>query len=604
MQPRHLKTGLPAGAILLAVALLAAPAASRGQEPAAAPRPDSIPAEADRSPAAAADTLKAPLPTAELPTLPTIGPEYRWRGDEIFSSGALTLLDLLQGLPEVSGMRSGWLLPPEYATVSGGLGRIRILLDDVELDAIDPRQDGLQDLGMVQLWPMEEVAVERGVDELRVHLTSWRAEHTSPVTRVDVATGDYNTDLYRGYFGKRFGRGEVVQVGGQQFSMRDPVFGGTGDRLSLVARAGIARTSWSVDGWFQRTGGIRERLTRLDDFAPLEAQEMNQTVAYARAAWRAPREVGLWAQLVASTQQFTEEVESTGDTEEDEDPPDLSWSRAQYVATLGWRQSGLSLSAIGRMRVYEGESFFSPMVRAGYDSPRFQLAAFAEQRAEDDRTRLDASARVTPVPFLALSGGVAVESYDGGENRLAVRAEGGILLGSLWVVGGVVSAENLPAAGLTPLDPAFVEIGAGDAAGVYAGLRGDIWRNFRIDVTGTRWNRTAGMQLYRPEVDIAGRVEYFNQFLERFPRGNFHLRTGLFGGYTSGVDFPAAIGGNLVPLRTAAAPGLNALLEIRISDAVITVQYRNILGMDYETVPGYLMPRQTIIYGARWSFRN
>src|SRR5690606_31457476 len=192
----------PFGVALLAAGILTVPDVLPAQEPVPAPVPDTIPADTARAPSAAErpaapDTLKAPLPVGEVPTLPTIGPEYRWRGDEIFASGALTLLDLLQGLPEVSGMRSGWLLPPEYATVSGGLGRIRILLDGVELDVIDPRQEGLQDLGMVQLWPLEEVAVERGVDELRVHLTSWRSEHTSPLTRVDVATGDYNTDLYR-----------------------------------------------------------------------------------------------------------------------------------------------------------------------------------------------------------------------------------------------------------------------------------------------------------------------------------------------------------------------------------------------------------------------
>ena len=37
------------------------------------------------------------------------------------------------------------------------------------------------DLATIQIWTLEEVAVERGADELRVYLRSWRVDHTTPV---------------------------------------------------------------------------------------------------------------------------------------------------------------------------------------------------------------------------------------------------------------------------------------------------------------------------------------------------------------------------------------------------------------------------------------
>jgi hypothetical protein len=604
-------TGAFSGAVsgVAVVALLLTTAAAAAQEPEPAARPDTVAADRtaasqpSRPDSVRGDTLKSPLPVGEIPALPAIGPEYRWRGDEILSSGALTLLDLLDQLPEISGYRAGWLLPPEYATVAGSFRGVRVFLDGVELDALDPRQDGLHDLGMIQLWSLEEVAVERGVDELRVHLRSWREEHTSPRTRVDVATGDYNTNLYRGYFGKRFGHGEVLQFGGQQFSTRDPVFGGDGDRLSLVGRAGVARPRWSLDGWIQRTGGFRATLNRLNDMSPLAALEHVHTVAYARAAWRAPDEVGLWMQAVASTQSF--EIESPdGSGTGGEAPVDTVRSRAQYVASAGWRGSGFSLSATGRMRVYEGEQTISPSARAGYESPVLSLSAFAERRDDDESLRMDATARFSPLPFLAVSGAVSSEKPKSGSARMAIRGEGGIRLNALWLLGGVILTEDRPTGVPAALDDEFLPALTGDAAGVYVGLRGPVWGGFSLDVTATRWNKTGDAYVYRPEFDVGGRLQYFNQWLSKFPRGNFHVNAALFGSYSSETGFPISIGGTPVLLRTVSAPSLNALLELRISDAYITLQYRNAIGVDYETVPGYLMPRPAILYGVRWTFRN
>ena len=55
---------------------------------------------------------------------------------------------------------------------------------------------------------------------------------------------------------------------------------------------------------------------------------------------------------------------------------------------------------------------------------------------------------------------------------------------------------------------------------------------------------------------------------------------------------------------TEASHVLHALVEIRLLRAVVTYNLRNALGLDYEQVPGYAMPRALGTYGVRWEFWN
>ncbi len=45
-------------------------------------------------------------------------------------------------------------------------------------------------------------------------------------------------------------------------------------------------------------------------------------------------------------------------------------------------------------------------------------------------------------------------------------------------------------------------------------------------------------------------------------------------------------------------------LEIRIERAVLSYRFTNALGEKYNQVPGFLMPRQSSVYGMRWYFWN
>ncbi|HVE79033.1 MAG TPA: Plug domain-containing protein, partial [Gemmatimonadaceae bacterium] len=185
------------------------------------------------------DTIKAPLARAERPPVADIAREYRWDRAALFANGHVTLADLLEEIPGVTGLRSGWLNSPMIGAYLGDIARVRLFYDGVELPPLDPSFGGASDLGRVPVWSLEDVTVERGADELRVHMRTWRTQRTTSNTRTDVMTGDEDTNLYRGFFAKRFRRGEALQVGAQQYGTTAPRSGdGGGDALSLLARVG------------------------------------------------------------------------------------------------------------------------------------------------------------------------------------------------------------------------------------------------------------------------------------------------------------------------------------------------------------------------------
>ena len=45
-------------------------------------------------------------------------------------------------------------------------------------------------------------------------------------------------------------------------------------------------------------------------------------------------------------------------------------------------------------------------------------------------------------------------------------------------------------------------------------------------------------------------------------------------------------------------------MPIRVLSAVVSYQFRNLLGERYTQVPGFAAPRQTQFYGVRWEFWN
>lgn len=551
------------------------------------------------------DTIKAPLAHAPAPPLTDIGPEYRWPRDSIFASGALTLLDLLDRVPGVTTLSSGWLASPMTAAYTGSVARIRIFVDGLELVALDPRAQGILDLSQIPLWPYEEVRIERAAEEIRVYLRTWRVDNTTPYTRTDAATGDQNTNLYRGYFGRRYAHGEALQLGAQQFSTSPDRLGvASGDDLSAIGRLGWARGRWSVDAYFFRSHRTRGALVSQGlPITPLPATDETHTDAYLRAAVGDP-DAGPWLQLIAGTMDFRRpKGPASGDTTQPQ-PEDTLRSRAQYVAMGGLTRFGIRLQGTERLWVFGGSRYHTPSLRASYDSRWLTLSAYAEHSdvpVDSVRSRADVSARLRPLSFLELAGS-AGQIRDaravGTSPTRYVRGEAGVRLGQLWLSGGALVRDSatLPAPqvyedGLTPA----VE---GRATGTFAGVRGTIWKAVRADAIGIRWN---GSGWYRPQYETRSQLYVSTRWLSRFPSGHFGFIASAEHDYRSNTLFPDTSGQALMAVGSRV---LTTLIEIRILRASIFWQYRNLLGEDYEIVPGFPMPRQTNIYGVRWEFWN
>jgi hypothetical protein len=557
------------------------------------------------------DTIKAPIGRFADPALYEIGPQYEWNRSQLFATGALTLLDLLDRIPGVTTFRSGWLSTPQTALYNADFQRVRVFYDGLEIDNLDSRSGGVLDLSSVQIWSLEHLSIERSAGELRIYMRSWRTDNTDPYTRVDVATGNEDTNLYRGYYGKRFDNGGVLQFGGQQFGVTSPRFAGSGDALSLLTRVGVAKKSWSVDAFVLRhhpTRNIQRGLNR----PPVLSLDATYTDAYLRASVGGVNG-GPWASLTVGSIGFKG---TTG--------PDRNVSAAVFKDTLERRASetqynlsgGLTLGPLrfevgDRLRATGGLTYNSASARADLVSPIGVISGFVEHDGFRHTTNADVGLRAQPLPFFAISGSIsrAMPTFNGvsGPSDLTgLRGEAGIELFGTWISGGLISADR--SQGLAPLayDTLFLPTSPGRVSAWTASMRGPLFGGFGIDSWLAAWSPRDN---YLPRYQSRSEINYTNNFIQRFPRGDFEIHVAGNYEYRSHFDFPVAAldaGGvaTSTDVRTEVAKTLSALLEIRIMRAVISYQQRNILAYQYPIVPGFEMPRVLAIYGVRWDFWN
>jgi len=560
----------------------------------------------------AADSIKAPLARAEVPPLADIGERYRWGREELFASGVLSLGELLGRIPGVTGFASGWIPTPHTNTYVGDFRRIRLFYDGVEFDPLDVRIGPMHDFAAIPAWTLEEIVVERAAEELRVYMRSWRVNKTTPYTRADVATGDLSTNSYRGYFGRRFSNGLALQVGAQQYSTEDPKAGGDGDLLGILSRVGWAKKQWSADGVILRTRRSRTEQKReqtpIGSFSNLPGLDATRSDAYFRIGY-GDSEGSRWLQLIAATSRFAETNTKTATTGTEGSPTtpfigdtvDTIASRAQYVATGGIRFANTSLSATARYRTFNGRWYLTPAGRLSYDRGILAATVYAEQQESDSTFRGDVSARLRLLPFLAISGSLGQTRPIENNQRpksLAYRGEVGLRVGQLWATGGIMQIDTTIVPAPRAYDTLYRNVTVGARKLTFATLRGKVWKGFGLDVVAHKW--PAG-EPYVPEYQVRSQLYASTSWLSRFPTGNFHVLAAVTHDYRTEVTFPVADG---PPQRSSQYRTISTLLELRLYDAVISWQYRNILGDIYSVVPFYAAPRAINYYGVRWDFFN
>lgn len=562
-----------------------------------------------------ADTIKAPLAHFERPDVPEWNDRMVLNKQQILQSGAVNLVDLLDRVPGITTYRSRWLAGVHLAAFNGDFQRVRVFFDGIERDAIEPRNGGVLDLTDVPIWTLDEIVIERMPGEVRVWLRGWTVQRTTPQTRVDIVTGDLNTNGFRALLGRRFGNGLSLQFVGQQmasqsgrvsaFTPSETATGaGDGDVKFVDLRIGWARGKFTADAHALAHSRLRDPHTAREDFTNLPGYRGSRREGYARLAYGDSAR-GLWAQTLVGA--LTTRLQGIPDATLDDSVAvnaDTLRTRNQALAIVGYRAQRWHVSVLDRARRVDSTVYHAPAIRAGIGTARLGLAAYAEQRALDSLRQVDVSAWVRPTSWLRLVVAQSQRTPEDDSLRTAVtsrRAEVALRLGRLWFGGGVVQE------GATEyLTPAI--IGAGSTltptvatTGLMGGVSGALYKDLRLETHVIRWD--VG-QFSRPRMSVRNELALVSNWPSRFPKGEFTINARVIHEVRDPVPFYwlAADGGAQRVANDAQV--VTAQLEIRIQSASIFYQYRNLTGRAYEQIPGLTMPPAVQIYGVRWEFWN
>ncbi len=553
---------------------------------------------------ARADSIQPRIGHDNVPPTLEVGKTYEFTRDELYASGALTLTDLLNRMTGVTTFQSGWIPSPQVVGYNGDVARIRVFYDGIELDNLEPRNGGVTDLRNVQLWSLERLSITRGANEIRVDIRSWEYNKTTPYTRVDVLTGDMNTNLYHAFYGKRFHNGAALQLAGEQYGVSAARYGGGGDELSLFGRYGVGRKNWSVDATVLRTRTTRTSTQRFGGGVYLPNYRASNTIAYLRAAVGREGD-GPFAQFVASSQSLREN--STHFTEATAAPfgfpadtLDSLASLSQYVTTVGFDRWGGRVRLFDRYRTYRGEGYNSLGGTFDFTKNLVGVSLSAERDGFYGLTRVEAGARFTPFDRIALLAYVGQRSVD--QSRIdqvdsrSARLEAGVrVFGDAWFSAGIVTRDTAILLPPIVFDSAYRVQNVGRTSGWTYSLRGPLKYGLSIDASGTSWGTPNS---YTPNYQVRGEIQFATQWLSKFPNKNFGFVIAPSVEQRGRVSFPTVTN----PQVAGASRIYSLRTELRILRGVISYQYRNIDLSLYEQVPGYLMPRRASVYGMRWYF--
>jgi hypothetical protein len=371
-----------------------------------------------------------------------------------------------------------------------------------------------------------------------------------------------------------------------------------------MARVGLARERWSVDAFLLRLDRNRGLTTTITEFDSIPSTEATRSDAYVRFGW-GNSDDGLWFQSIALASKYT----YGGIQEAGLSTPvsDTARIESQYLLTGGYARGPWRASFAQRYRAGLQRRIAQPVGRLGYESRLLTVSALAEGRGADSTRRLEVSAVVRPVRFLFLSGALGQEQplltpeliVSGLPTKPKfMRAEMGVGIRNLWVSGGVIRRDGIVLDGPTIMRAQSINVADTTREGVFAIIRGRVWKSLYADIQGVQWSDSGSF--YRPKYHTRSELFISTGLPRYFQSGNFHLLASAAHEYRSSSLWPDSTGIQRSPgYRT-----ISTLLQVRILQAEVFWNLRNILGERYEQVPGYRLPRITNMYGVRWEFWN
>jgi len=628
------------GVFFILLAALLGPADAHGQEPRRRPpippdtvappdtlvRPDSAALEPQDSAAAAADSAAEPAApdTTPIPQLPRLRAEatrdgeagvWTWDQTDLLASGALTLTDLLERIPGVTGVRYGFVGLPETVASLGGAGSIELVLDGY---VVDPLGTTTLDLSRIELAELGRVRVERRLGGLRVEIESLSPRYKAPYSRIEAGTGYYETNLLRGLFltprflGGSVGLG-VERLASEAFGEPVENFSGwakwtlTGSRLGLQVeyRRGSISRQGEAFGRFEgrRDDVVLRTRAALAPGLAAEAYVGRSTVDdafHGLADSAIVREAGTQAGLRAAYESTALRAATSLRARTERGLPALD-GEVSAGMTLG---GVLALDGALRLTDWrEGQRAASRTVRAEL-GPFFGIRPVGEWFSGK-----------TGTPWLADSAGVPILTERSGY-RAGVEAAFGRL--SLSAAGTVLEADAVP-------DPA---VGFGQPARLFPGGRVEglevaasiptPWKILALEGAYSLW-RGGQTWIYLPKetgrVGLAlhtvplrsGNLELIAR-LEARHRGAMpvpgFVRTD--GDEAGSGDGTGADDGAAPPLIVEVAPAATTFdfyFQLRIKDVRAFLRWENLTNRPgLWDIPGRELPGQRLFYGVKWHF--
>jgi len=547
---------------------------------------------------------------------------WEWDREGLGSTRALTLLELLEEIPGVVPLRGGDYGQPSSASAfGGGAGDLRVFLDGAELPPLD---GGVVDLSRVGIAGLERVRVERGAGQLRVELHSIQFVDPRPLSYLEVGTGDFDTNLFRGLFAHPDALGGTVTVALDRLDTGGP----QGNEPGVSFGVHVRHALFPLEGL-----GLAWELRRMTSERPPEIWEPSEV---GRTEWgvRARYEVAPWIRVGLFYQRSSLAVDEEDEVEAaeplvNEDPRSQLgaqvflergswWAEADYreLGGSGWPSSGQSLSGgvtrpeIGGMsfrlerQSWSDEAPVSMHARA-WSRPFYGFSVFGEV---EDGTR--------GVPFW-----VAPEATGDGEEppeppeplpplslvkRRGLRGGAEFRSGRLFLgaAGLAIKADSLHPVGL-PTDRGGAVTVGGNRTGFEASA--GIPLSFLLDglsAVGSLqlWNVDAEWR-YLPEQIYQSRITFHDLF---FPSQNLEVWAdlGVRGRDPMLVPVLPELGGPTleeVPFQQS----WFGRLQIRVASARVFVLWDNLtLRPENQDYPGRLLPQTRAMYGIRWTMWN
>ena len=562
-----------------------------------------------------ADTLSVPR-LVPLRVRRPLEPSYahgvwEWNRAELLRSTALTVADLLERVPGLTRVRAGWVTQPELVVSSAALsGDVEVLLDGFPLD---PLTTTTPDLSRLAITDLERVRVERRGGRLLIELTP--LEHPAPrtgyetapdsgsaYTRVEIVTGDFDTDGLSGVFmAPRFlfgpFAGAVSRINSDGLGRAQP-----GRATAAWLRWSLLRERWGVHAEYRRNG------VRRDEGSPFDGgQTREEMIVRARVRPWDP----FTAELYAGHSEVDDEFVDSVSTELSGTHVGL---RTAYVRTWVGTQAAIRLrnGDVGPDLSWELDGSLRPL-------PWVELNGAIDAEAWDDVAATRWVAGASAGPFFGAR--VFAEVADGSHGiHWLVRADGSPIVerstqraGVDWTLRGwMLGAAAFRAEGDSVAPPALPGIGPSasrslpllpgfDVQGFEVSGRIPLPWDFAIEGWYTRIAADGGTRSVFQPIE-SGRVGLAWHDLP-LESTQFEVDARLELEYRGDMFAPDPDTGALVAI--AAQPTLDFDLNIRVLDVHAWVSWQNILhNLERSDLPELRLPGQAAYFGVKWELWN